>query len=647
MSRPRKHIMLGTAGHVDHGKTALVKLLTGCDTDRLAIEKLRGLTIELGFAPCAMRDGRIVGIVDVPGHADFIRNMVAGACGIDVVILVVAADDGVMPQTREHLDILTLMGVRRGVVALTKCDLVDKDMLHLVDEEVRAAIASTFLRDAPICPLSNVTGEGFEAFLEALDAAASACQERPGEGLFRLWIERVFNVRGFGAVVSGIASRGQVRVGDRLHVTPGGHVGRVRRLEVYGQEDSVAQAGECVALNLADVPDGALTRGVVLSQRPTAPVSMAEAELHLVAAAPEALADYAHVHLHVGTAEAMAHVAVLDAAAVQPGRTHLVQLRLDDAVGVVPGERFVIRGGMASLAGGHTTTLGGGRILDTSNVRLRRNRPWTLAALSARAAAIDDPARWCLLHLAEAKGPLDVQALADRAQQPTESVQAFLTAAQAEGKASVLPNGTWVHSDVIAGLARRITETLEKFHTANPARLGLGREVLADAVEAHPGALELALARLLAERTVRQQGQVLALAGRESTLSGQDEQLCQQIASALQSAGLAPPAPAELAESLGVAPPRVAAMIRVLADAGTLVELDEKVVMHRDAVDRAKLVALELFAQGPRFTTMAFRDALVVSRKYAVPLLDYLDKARFTVRSGSTRTPGVEARKRL
>jgi selenocysteine-specific elongation factor len=198
MTSARKNIMLGTAGHVDHGKTALVKLLTGCDTDRLAAEKERGLTIELGFAPCRMRDERIVGIVDVPGHVDFIRNMVAGAHGIDVVILVVAADDGVMPQTREHLDILTLMGIRRGIVALTKIDLVDADLRRIVEEDVRAFVRGTFLERAPICGISNVTGEGFEGFFAALDQAVAACEPHPSTGLFRLWIERAFAIRGFG-----------------------------------------------------------------------------------------------------------------------------------------------------------------------------------------------------------------------------------------------------------------------------------------------------------------------------------------------------------------------------------------------------------------------------------------------------------------
>jgi len=305
--------MLGTAGHVDHGKTALVKLLTGCDTDTLAAEKQRGLTIELGFAPCRMADKRILGIVDVPGHVDFIRNMAAGAHGVDVVILVVAADDGIMPQTREHLDILTLMGVRYGLVAVTKIDLVEDELKEIVIEEVGDFVRGTFLEAAGICPISNVTGEGFDGFFAALNRAVDAAETRGRAGLFRQWVERSFHVRGFGTVVSGIPTSGEVRVGDRLTLVPGGEVGRVRGMEVYGQGADVGRAGECVALNLADIDTAQLTRGKVLCQGDCfEPVTMVEAELTLLASVPRAVRDYVEVHVHVGTAEIMANVALLE-----------------------------------------------------------------------------------------------------------------------------------------------------------------------------------------------------------------------------------------------------------------------------------------------------------------------------------------------
>jgi len=391
-----KRVMLGTAGHVDHGKTALVKLLTGCDTDTLAVEKQRGLTIELGFAPCQMADERILGIIDVPGHVDFIRNMAAGAHAIDVVIFVIAADDSIMPQTREHLDIITLMGVRHGLVALTKIDVVDEELRRMVVDEVGDFMRGTFLENAPVCPISNITGVGFDGFFAALNQAVDASEEHKDEGLFRLWIERSFHVRGFGTVVSGIPSRGQIHVGDRLHLVPGDQVGRVRGMEVYGQSSDVARTGECVAMNISDIDVSHLKRGRVLCQNDVfEPVTMVEADLTLLPTVPHPVKDYVEGHIHIGTAEVMGNVALLERQTIGPAETQLVQLRLRQPVGVAPGERFVIRSSVSGLAGGRVTTIGGGRILATGNKRLRRQRPWTLAMLNRRSEAVGSESAWC------------------------------------------------------------------------------------------------------------------------------------------------------------------------------------------------------------------------------------------------------------
>ena len=647
MSSPRKNIMLGTAGHVDHGKTALVKLLTGCETDVLAAEKERGLTIELGFAPCRMSDERIVGIVDVPGHVDFIRNMVAGAHGVDVVIFVVAADDGVMPQTREHLDILTLMGVRRGVVAVTKIDMVDADLRELVTEELGEFVKGTFLEAAPICPVSNVTGEGFEGFFEELNKAVAACEQRGVSGLFRQWIERVFTIRGFGTVVSGVASSGEVRVGDRLAVVPGGGSGRVRCLEVYGQEADLGRAGECVALNLTDVGQDELARGLVVCQGDALqPVSMVEAELRLLEAVPVPLKDYAEVHVHVGTAEAMAHVAMLTGESLSPGLSAMVQLRLARPLGVAPGERFVIRAGVGGMAGGRVTTIGGGRVLGVSNVRLRRGRPWTLASLAARGEAIDSPPDWCALNLKQAARAMGADELARQVLMHPAEAASMVERLLADGVVVRTAGGGFVHRDVVAEAGRQIVETLEQFHAANPMRVGIEEDELPGHIGQEAGVFEIALAKLTDDGVTERRGSVIALAGRQARVSAADQKLCQLVESALRRGHLAPPALAELAESSGESPARIGEIIRLLADQGAVVQVDEKVVMHREAVEAAAEVALKLFAKDGRFTTVGFRDALGVSRKFAVPLLDYFDTVHLTVRSGSQRTPGAAARNR-
>ena len=641
----RKNIMLGTAGHVDHGKTALVKMLTGCDTDRLPEEKQRGLTIEPGYASCRMADERIVGIVDVPGHVDFIRNMAAGAHGVDVVILVVAADDSVMPQTREHLDILTLMGIRRGIVAMTKIDLVDPVLREAAAEEISDFVRGTFLAGAPICPVSSITGEGFEGFLEALNAAVDSCEPRECGGLFRLWVERSFQIRGFGTVISGVPSRGEVRVGDRLRVVPGDRTGRVRRLEVYGQDAELGRAGECVAINITDLSPESVGRGCVVCEGEDFQVAgMVEAEVRLLESVSSPLKDNTEVHVHVGTADVMAQLALLEHKTLEPGGCELAQLRLARLLGVAPGERFVIRAGTTGLAGGRVTTVGGGRILATSNVRLRRNRPWVLESLAARRQALDSPQAWCEVVLKESAAPLNLAALAGGAGMRLDQVRGHAQALLAGGKVMTTGGDAFVHHDTVELAGKRTLELLAKFHQANPKRGGIEQEQLYAETGSHRSVFDLAVGVLVAEGRVQCNRSIIALAGRTADLSAEDRDLCGRVESALQAAGFAPPAVEELAAMTGQGRARISAMIRLLADRGRVVILDEKVVMHADGVDAARKAAIELFRRTARFSTMEFRDALAVSRKYAVPLLDYFDKIRLTSRSGSHRTPGAAAK---
>ncbi len=642
MSASRKNIMLGTAGHVDHGKTALVKLLTGCETDRLAAEKKRGLTIELGFAPCRMADERIVGIVDVPGHVDFIRNMVAGAHGVDVVILVVAADDGVMPQTREHLDILTLMGVRTGLIALTKIDLVDAELRTTVADDVRQFVGGTFLAGAPLCGISNITGEGFDEFFTALNGVVDGCEPRTDYRPFRMWLERAFSMKGYGTVASGIPTSGSVSVGDRLTALPGGQAVRVRRLEVYGQSAELGRAGECVALNLADADPADLPRGAVLCGQDVFPaVSMVEAELSLLGHMPRGIKDYAEVHVHVGTGETMANVAMLEGETLMPGGRAMVQLRLANPLCIAAGDRFVVRYPMA----GRLTTIGGGRVLDTSNVRLRRKRPWTLAALADRAAAIDDPLAWCELALRTAGAAMSADELGRRAQMSAGPARDAIAKLLATGAAARTPDDELVHWDVVGDCAGCAVEALREFHQANPIRAGMDRAELLARVDAPAAVFELAIDKLLIDGVLADSGGALGLAELSPKMSDADEQLCGKIESVLLATQLAAPSPAELAGELGESLTRVEEIIRVLTDRQAVVRLDRKVVLHAEVVARAGQVVLELFAKASGFSTMEFRDSLGVSRKYAVPLLDYFDSIKLTVRMGNRRTPGVEAKK--
>jgi selenocysteine-specific elongation factor len=645
MSTTRKNIMLGTAGHVDHGKSALVRLLTGCETDTLAEEKQRGLTIDLGFAPCRLADARIVGVVDVPGHVDFIRNMVAGAHGIDVAILVVAADDGIMPQTHEHLHILTLMGLRHGLVALTKIDLVDADRRVKVIDDLRFLLAGTFLEHAPICPISNVTGDGFEGFFDALNQVVDACEERPSSGVFRVWVDDAFTIRGSGTVITGIPVAGTVRIGDRLTLLPGGQAGHVRQMQVYGEVSDVARAGECVALNVPELDYQQVHRGMVLCEAAAglAPVTMAEAEFVTLTSLPGVIKDYVEVQMHLGTAAALAHVAMLESGEMAAQQRQMVQLRLKEPLPMRPGERFVLRANLGGAAGG-LMTIGGGRILGVSNARLRRQKQWTLDLLAARCQVIDDPVGWCEQMLRESPQGLAAPDLARQCGRHLADLEETLKSLRTAGRVAQSANGIWHHAKSVQEAADRLRNRLRDFHTAHPERAGADRAELLKQLAFSSEFFEMVAAQSTQQRQIVAQGTVLALADWKPKLANPDERLATDVAEAYQKAKWNCPAPGDLAATFRVPVERVEKVVRLMIDRGILVRLDDRVSMHRDAIAAGKEVALRLFRTAPSFSTMEFRDALSVSRKFAVPLLDYLDKVRFTVRSGHNRTPGAEAK---
>jgi selenocysteine-specific elongation factor len=648
MSAARRNIMLGTAGHVDHGKSALVKLLTGCETDTLAEEKQRGLTIDLGFAPCQLADKCVVGIVDVPGHVDFIRNMVAGAHGIDVVIFVVAADDGIMPQTHEHLHILTLMGLKHGVVALTKIDLVDAARREFVTRDLRRLLAETFLANAPICPISNITGEGYGEFFDALNEVVNACGDRECSGLFRMWVEDAFTIRGAGTVVTGIPTHGQIHPGDELHLLPAGLSGHVRKLQVYGEDATEGRAGECVALNIPELDHQAVRRGMTLAETNSfEPVTMAEAELRLLNSVSAKIEDYLEVQFHVGTASVAANLAMLEETEMTGGQKQFVQLRLASALPLVPGERFVVRANLAGSGGTGMTTIGGGQILGLSNTRLRRKKQWTLDLLAARREAVNDPIRWCEQMVRESEAPATVTSLQKKCWNRLEEISGALEKLRRENRLAQAAGGGWLHQGVMHKNADNILTALEKFYTANPQRASIGRDELLAELKLNPDFFDAAVELLCQSKRLERNGALLTLAGRSSQLPERDQKACDQIAAKLHRTGFAPPGVEELAGTLGESSQRVAALAKLLAERGLIVRLDDKIWMHRDAVEAGKQTALKLFQKTPAFSTMDFRDALGVSRKFAVPLVDYLDKIRFTVRSGNNRTPGVEAKKLL
>jgi len=470
------NVTIGTAGHIDHGKTALVKLLTGCDTDRLKAEKERGISIDLGFAACKIADTEI-GIVDVPGHEHFIKTMVAGAGGMDGVVLVVAADDGVMPQTREHLDILTLLGVEHGFVALTKIDRVEPDHLESARAETADFLRGTFLEGAPICPVSSVTGQGFDRFFEALSRLLAGILPKPVDGVFRVPVDRACSARGYGTVVAGIPVSGQAHVGDELVLLPHNETGRIRQIEVYGHPSDTAMAGQCAAVNIGHWDRRAIRRGdTVTVPGYFTPSAWYACKLRLLPHEKLTLKNGARAKFHTGTSEVTAAVYGIEGDRMEAGGEYLVQVKTSTPVVAGPGDHFILR----TLS--PVRTVGGGRIIEALDRRLKRNRPDVRADLQERAGAVGDETRfveYCVRRassLAAGEGELAVRAKVTRAR-----LAEILAALAKHGQITALTPTLFIHRDTAAEVTAQLLELVTDFHQQNPESPGIPIEQLREA----------------------------------------------------------------------------------------------------------------------------------------------------------------------
>jgi selenocysteine-specific elongation factor len=509
-------------------------------------------------------------------------------------------------------------------------------------------LAETFLANAPIRPISNLTGEGFDGFFDSLNEVVNACGDRECGGPFRLWVEDAFTIRGAGTVVTGIPTHGRVCPGDELHLLPAGLCGHVRKMQVYGEDAKEGNAGECVALNIPELDHEAVRRGMVLcGSNSFEPAMMVEAELKILKSISGKIEDYLEVQFHVGTASVAAKLAMLENTEMAGGQRQFVQLRLASPLPLVPGEKFVVRANVTGTGGSGLTTIGGGQILGLSNMRLRRKKQWTLDVLAARREAVADPLHWCEQMVRESDSPATVASLQKKCWSRMEEISGTLEKLRAENRIVLAPGGGWIHGAALQKFAENILAAVQNFHTTNPQRAGVSREELLAELGLNPAFLEAAADWLVVSKRLERNGALLARVGWNSRLPERDQKACDQIAAKLKSAAFAPPSLEELAVALGETLPRVATLAKLLAERGEVVRLDDRIWMHRDAVEAGKQAALKLFRRAPAFSTMDFRDALGVSRKFAVPLVDYLDKIRFTVRSGNNRTPGVEAKKLL
>jgi selenocysteine-specific elongation factor len=630
-----KQIILGTAGHIDHGKTALVRALTGIDTDRLKEEKERGITIELGFAYLDLPSGNRIGLVDVPGHERFVKHMVAGAGGIDIVALVIAADEGVMPQTREHLDICTLLGVQRGLVVLTKIDLVDQELRELAIEDIKTFTAGTFLEQAPIIPVSAVTGEGIGDLIQALERLVKEVEERASDGLFRLPIDRVFIMKGFGTVLTGTLLSGRIKTGEAVEILPAGILAKVRGLQVHNEKVEQAVAGQRTAINLQGVEKSSIERGEVLVHPGTVePTSLLDVEVIHLSHAPRPLRHGVMLRFHTGTSLQMAKIFLLGAQELKPGERGYAHIRLNDPVVALPNDRFVLRGSS------RIQTIGGGIILDAHPQRHKRFKGDAVTQLKQLKS--EDPLFTLGFHIRKGgnKG-VELRKLAGYTNIPPATLSATLDELLSRKKIIKFDRESEraIDGEFYQHLKDKMVVVLERYHAENPLKPGMSKEELKSKLppEVDAKLFTALLSDLMGSKAMVQEKDKVRLASHHISLEGSQQALEEKIEGIMRRSGLTPPSVKELGEQLGASPQEVQDILSLLVNTGTVIRLKEGVYFHQEPVHalRGKLIAF--LKERKRISTQDFKALVNVSRKYAIPLAEYFDAVKVTVRVGDDR----------
>lgn len=632
-------VVVGTAGHIDHGKSSLVRRLTGIDPDRLPEEKDRGLTIDLGFAPMQLPGGELVGIIDVPGHEKFIRNMVAGASGIDLVVLVVAADDSVMPQTLEHLSIMTILGVQRGIIAINKIDLVDEEMLELVEEEIRDTVKGTFLEDAPMMRVSAETEAGIDELREAVVSMIDELPSRETDGVFRLPIQRVFSAKGHGTVVTGVPVSGSVSKDDRLEILPGEHKGRVRGLQAYKVTVDRARAGHSTAINLADVNYKDLTRGMVAATPGyfTA-TEMLEVSLRALPSLPNALTHRMPIRFLQGTMEAVGRLYLLDCTTLEPGEEAVAQIRLEEPVVVAPGDRFVLRQTSPMI------TLGGGEILDRSRWRLKTGKDFVVESVRRKMSALDSPQDYLRSLLRDALLEIHTtEELSRRMTVTQDQVSQYLQELAEAGDLKALPGDRWLVQEGIRMAGERITGAIEAAFREDPYRVSVKALEIRDALRLEETFLEAVYQQLVEEERVhRLRGGRLSLPGYEPPIPEGERQALEKYRNYLSEHLFEAARNEDLAPMLGTSEALIGKLQSLLVDRGELVRLTPDVVLLEEAIlEAVRRLAAHHETAGP-FSAAEAKDLLGTTRKFAIPLLEYLDKQGWTRRREDRREMNAE-----
>lgn len=628
-----RHVIVGTAGHIDHGKSALVRALTGVDPDRLKEEQLRGITIDLGFAHLDLEDVQ-VGFVDVPGHEKFVKNMLAGVGGIDFVLLVIAADESIMPQTREHFDICRLLGVRSGIVVINKTDLVDAEMIELVRDEIMETTIGSFLENAEVIPVSSKTGEGMDRLKKAIHDLALAIRPRPGNRLLRLPIDRAFSIRGFGTVATGTLTSGEIRKDQEIELIPGGLKAKVRGLQVHGTMTGEAVAGQRTAVNLQGVDLAQVERGMVLTV-PNTFHSTQIMDVHLLLLpSAKPLKNLVKVRFHQGTLEVLARVALIGRDMLNPGESAYAQLRLDAPVFCLHGDTFIIR------RFSPTITIGGGTILHPNPQKHKSTDKKTLDALQGLDRG-DLKEKIPILLETNAKRAMDLNELNSLLGLPIPDIAKICSDLAQSGKIVMLPAPApiLVLPHVVESLKKETLAHVSDFHKENPLQKGISKEELRKRLyDTLPlEVFRYCLDGLAEKRKLSFLDEAVSLHGREVQLSAAGQQLRERIEAFFLKAGYQAPSFSDLQSSMDTDPEELRRIFFWMIKEKILVKLSDDLIYHRATMDVIKQQIRSRFAPGSKFGVAEFKELFDITRKHAIPLLEHLDRDRFTRRVGNER----------
>ena len=630
-----KQIILGTAGHIDHGKTSLIKAVTGTDTDRLKEEKLRGITIELGFASLELPGGQHVGVVDVPGHEKFIKNMVAGATGIDIVVMVIAADEGVMPQTREHLEICSLLDIKYGFVVLNKVDLVDEEWLELVKEDTADFLKGTFLEGTPMVPVSAVTGQGIQEFIKTLEDLSSLIPERSISGLFRLPVDRVFSMKGFGTVITGTLISGHVSVGDAVQIYPSMVSSNVRGIQVHNKTVNTAEAGMRTAINFKGLEKTSINRGEMLGKPGEMKSSyMIDVSLQFLTINKKPMKNRTRVRFHAGTSEILGIIALLEKDEIAPGETSVVQIRLDSPVTVVKDDRFVIR------SYSPIRTIGGGRVLNPIPKKHKGFKPEVIKGLNGLMNNTPEEIVEYCVNQSSHKGVnyADLRIMTNLADKQLQSIISGLLSKRIL-ICTDKDNRLYIHNNTFEKIKNEILQVLENYHKINSLKTGMSKEELKTKFPLIMGSklFNLIIIQMEKKDEIISEDDTVRLSGHSISLGADQAELKKKILEIYKKTGLKPPYFRDIPDQLKIDVQSAKDVLMLLIEENMIIKAKDDLYFDRDAVDMLKKRLIDFFDANMELTTPNFKDIAGVSRKYLIPLIEYFDSINLTIRIGDIR----------